>query len=176
MSKFQMPIAIAGRTQKAGHRKWAARSGPVPGKHVGDFMSPAARSAVMSRIHGKNTGPERTICRELRRRGVYFSKHAKDLPGRPDICFRRIKLAVFIDGDFWHGWRFPLWRHKLSPKWQDKIESNRKRDRQNFRKLSRLGWKVLRVWEHQVENGLEECIDRILRLRAVANKEKMNVR
>ena len=143
---------------------------------MGDIMSPAARSAVMSRIHGKDTGPERTIFRELRRRGVYFSKHAKDLPGRPDILFRRIKLAVFIDGDFWHGWRFPLWRHKLSPKWRVKIESNRKRDRRNVRKLSRLGWNVLRVWEHQVESGLETCVDRILRLRAATIDERVNLR
>lgn len=176
MSRVEKPIAIVRRKQKAGHRKWAARSGPVPGTHVGDVMSPEARSAVMSRIRSKNTGPERAICCELRRRGVYFSKHPKDLPGRPDICFRRIKFAVFIDGDFWHGWRFPLWSHKLAPIWQAKIESNRQRDRRNIRKLSRLGWKVLRVWEHQVESDLAKCVDRILQIRAAARDEHVNVR
>lgn len=165
MSEVEKPIAIVGRKQKAGHRKWAARSGPVPGTHAGDVMSPAARSAVMSRIHGKNTRPERTVFLELRRRGVYFSKHAKDLPGRPDICFRRIKLAVFIDGDFWHGWRFPLWQHKLSPRWRDKIAATRKRDQRNVCRLRSLGWTVVRIWEHQVETDLNSCVARVVEAR-----------
>lgn len=148
--------------RKAGHRSWAAGNAPVPGKHVGDIMSPATRSAVMSRIRSKDTGPERTICRELRRRRIFFSKHAKDLPGRPDIVFRQIKLAIFIDGSFWHGWRFPLWKHKLSEKWQNKIAATRERDQKNFRKLRRLGWRVLRLWEHQIENDLDKCLRRIL--------------
>lgn len=128
-------------------------------------MSPEARSAVMSRIRGKDTGPELTIRRELKRRKVYFSTHAKDLPGRPDIVFRRIKLAVFIDGDFWHGWRFPLWQHKLSPKWRDKIAATRQRDQKTFSKLRRMGWTVLRIWEHQVETSPQHCVDRILKSR-----------
>ena len=148
--------------RKAGHRSWAAGNAPIPGGHRGDIMSPDTRSKVMARIKGKNTGPERSICTELRRQGIYFARHAKDLPGRPDIVFRRAKLAVFIDGDFWHGWRFPLWEHKLSQKWREKIATTRKRDHRNFRKLRRLGWKVLRIWEHQIENAPEECVARIL--------------
>ncbi len=136
-------------------------------------MSPKTRSAVMSRIRGKNTGPERTIFRELRRRQIYFSSHAKDLPGRPDVVFRRIRLAVFIDGDFWHGWRFPLWRHMLSPKWQDKIAATRERDKRNFRKLRGLGWRVVRLWEHQVENSPDECLVRILRAHAEACERRV---
>jgi DNA mismatch endonuclease (patch repair protein) len=116
----------------------------------------------MARIKGKNTGPERSICAELRRQRIYFARHAKNLPGRPDIVFRRAKLAVFIDGDFWHGWRFPLWEHKLSQKWREKIAATRKRDHRNFRELRRLGWKVLRIWEHQIENAPEKCVARIL--------------
>ena len=102
---------------------------------------------------------------ELRRRKIYFATHAKELPGRPDIVFRRIKIAVFIDGDFWHGWRFPLWKHKLSEKWQEKISATRERDQRKFRKLRRLGWKVLRIWEHEIERDPEECVDRILSAR-----------
>ena len=151
--------------QKAGHRSWAPASAPVPGKHHGDIMSPEKRSKVMSRIKGKNTVPERIVFSLLRREGVYFTKHKKNLPGQPDIVFSRVKLAVFIDGDFWHGWRFPLWQHKLSKKWRDKIAATRERDRRNFRKLRRLGWKVLRIWEHQIERSPEECVRRILRIR-----------
>jgi DNA mismatch endonuclease Vsr len=93
--------------RKAGHRSWAAENAPVPGAHRGDIMSAQKRSELMSRIKGKNTATEQLVFAELRHGGIYFAKHAKDLPGRPDIVFRRIKLAVFIDGDFWHGWRLP---------------------------------------------------------------------
>jgi DNA mismatch endonuclease, patch repair protein len=148
--------------KKAGHRSWAAGNGPVPGTHTGDIMSPETRSEVMSRIKGKDTSPERILVRALRALGLYFSRHPKDLPGRPDIVFRRIRLAIFIDGDFWHGWRFPLWKHKLSPKWQEKIGRNRARDMRNFRLLRGMGWTVIRIWEHQVEQSAEYCVARIL--------------
>jgi len=119
----------------------------------------------MSRIKGKNTGPERIIFAQLRKHGVYFARHAKDLPGCPDIVFRRGKLAVFVDGDFWHGWRFPLWQHKLSENWRRKIAATRERDNRNFRKLRRLGWVVMRIWEHQIMRSPENCVERILSAR-----------
>jgi DNA mismatch endonuclease (patch repair protein) len=121
-------------------------------------MSPAKRSALMARIHSKNTGPEQLIGEALARQGMRFEKHPADLPGRPDVVFRRLKVAVFIDGDFWHGWRFPLWQRKLSPRWQEKIAGNREQDQRTFRKLRRLGWRVIRIWEHQVEQDLPGCI------------------
>lgn len=151
--------------RKAGHRSWAARGAPIPGKHHGDIMSPETRSRVMARIRGKNTGPESTVFAELRRRKTHYAKHVKNLPGRPDVVFQRARLVVFIDGDFWHGWRFPLWQHKLSAKWRNKITATRARDRRNFAKLRLLGWRVMRVWEHQVESSPHECVDRILAVR-----------
>jgi len=163
-----MARKISNRKQsprKAGHRSWAPGSAPVPGEHRGDIMSPEKRSKVMSQIKGKNTIPERVVFSLLRREGVYFAKHKKNLPGQPDIVFSRVKLAVFIDGDFWHGWRFPLWQHKLSDKWRDKIAATRERDQRNFRKLRRLGWKVLRIWEHEIERSPEECVRRVLVIR-----------
>ncbi len=169
-----MSKLVRKRNKKSGHRSWAARSAPVPGGHVGDIMSPEKRSAVMSRIRGKDTAPELEICRQLHRRGIRFGRHANDLPGRPDIVFRRVKLAVFVDGDFWHGWRFPLWQHKLSPKWRDKISANRERDKRNFRKLRRLGWTVIRLWEHQVELCSDACVERICQARASAMEQMPN--
>ncbi len=153
------------RGKKAGHRSWAAASAPVAGMHRGDIMSPEKRSALMARIKGTNTGPELRIQRELRNSRIPFVANANHLPGRPDIVFLGPRLAVFIDGDFWHGWRFPLWQHKLSEKWQQKISANRKRDQRNFRKLRRLGWKVLRVWEHETELNLARCVAKILAIR-----------
>lgn len=125
-------------------------------------MSPEKRSIVMSRIKGKNTGPENIIMNALSERNIDYESHAKDLPGRPDIVYRTEKVAIFIDGDFWHGWRFPLWEGKLSSKWKEKIAATRHRDQRNFRNLRRMGWKVIRIWEHQIENNPETCIGKII--------------
>lgn len=150
------------RRRKAGHRSWAARNGRVAGGHQGDIMSPAMRSQVMARIKGKDTGPERTVVAALTELGLSFEQHVADLPGRPDVVFRDAKLVIFIDGDFWHGWRFPLWEHKLAAKWRDKIAATRRRDQRNFCRLRREGWRVIRIWEHQVESDPAKCVARIL--------------
>ncbi|MBF0182337.1 MAG: DUF559 domain-containing protein [Magnetococcales bacterium] len=91
-----------------------------------------------------------------------FDRHVGDLPGRPDFVFRNARVIVFVDGDFWHGWRFPLWRDKLSEKWEAKIDATRKRDQRNHRRLRHMGWKVVRLWEHQIERDPDSCIKRIL--------------
>jgi len=124
-------------------------------------MSREKRSALMARIKGQNTGPERAVAEALRQHGLDWEGHAKDLPGRPDFVFRDARVAVFVDGDFWHGWRFTTWRHKLSEAWEIKLEDNIKRDKRNRRRLERLGWIVIRLWEHQIERDLEQCILRI---------------
>ena len=131
--------------RKAGHRSWAPRGGLVPGKYNGDIMSVDKRSKVMSRIKGKDTTPERIIFASLEEKSIKFEKHCRDLPGSPDVVLRNEKVAIFLDGNFWHGWRFPLWEHKLSDKWRNKIAATRKRDQKNFRKLRNQNWKVLRL-------------------------------
>ncbi len=133
------------------------KSGSKPRKpraHKGDIMSVEKRSALMSRIKGTNTGPERKMAAALEALDLVWESHARDLPGRPDFVFREAQVAVFVDGDFWHGWRFPAWRHKLSEKWEQKIEATRLRDRKNHRRLRRMGWIVLRFWEHSVERDV----------------------
>jgi DNA mismatch endonuclease (patch repair protein) len=130
--------------------------------HRGDIMSPETRSRVMARIKGRDTQPELTIAALLLAEGLEFESHARDLPGRPDFVLRREMVAVFCDGDFWHGWRFPHWRLKLSDKWEAKIEKNRKRDVRNHRQLRRAGWRVVRLWEHQIESAPDRCLARIV--------------
>ena len=125
-------------------------------------MSREKRSAVMSRIRGKDTGIERTIADALAAHGLSPERHASDLPGRPDFVFREHRLAVFVDGDFWHGWRFPAWEHKLTPRWRDKIAETRRRDRRNFARLRRSGWRVIRLWEHEIEADPDASVARIL--------------
>jgi DNA mismatch endonuclease (patch repair protein) len=127
-------------------------------------MSPEKRSALMARIKGRNTGPEQMVAAAFAGWGLEWEGHARDLPGRPDFVFRRAKVAVFVDGDFWHGWRFPQWRDKLSEKWEAKIDGNRRRDARNRRLLRRMGWKVVRFWEHQVTADIDACVARVVRL------------
>lgn len=115
----------------------------------------------MSRIRGRDTGPERAMAQALEELGLEWESQAKDLPGRPDFVIRQRQIAIFVEGDFWHGWNFPRWRDKLSEKWEKKIEGNRIRDRRNHGKLRRRGWKVIRIWEHQIEGDVQSCVNRV---------------
>ena len=116
----------------------------------------------MSRIRSINTLPERRLFTGLRSSGIYFSKHATDLPGKPDIVLRKIKIAIFVDGDFWHGWRFSQWKHKLKPYWKKKIKGNIARDKKNHAKLRRNGWRVIRVWEHDLNKNYDLVLEKIV--------------
>jgi DNA mismatch endonuclease (patch repair protein) len=120
-------------------------------RHRGDIMSPETRSSVMSRIKGKDTGPELLMQEALAAGGYAFERHARDLPGRPDFVYRAARVAVFVDGDFWHGHRFAEWRMKLSEKWETKIATTMARDRRNRRALRAAGWSVITIWEHRVK-------------------------
>jgi len=125
-------------------------------------MTPEQRSRAMKRVKLRSGSLERVVHQELKTLRLKFRRHVRSLPGSPDIVFCQKKVAVFIDGDFWHGWRFPAWESKLSPFWREKISTNRKRDQRNFRKLRSLGWKVVRIWQHQLKQNKEACIHRIL--------------
>jgi DNA mismatch endonuclease (patch repair protein) len=71
-------------------------------------------------------------------------------------------VVVFIDGDFWHGYRFSRWQHKIPEFWKCKIRGNRERDRRNFARLRKMGWKVIRIWQHELEADAGNCILRIM--------------
>jgi DNA mismatch endonuclease (patch repair protein) len=118
----------------------------------------------MSRIRSKNTKAELTLRRALFGHGLRYRLHVAGLPGKPDIVLAQHKVAVFMDGDFWHGWRFEEWAYKLAPFWRAKIERNRARDAARTRELRDLGWRVVRIWEHQVNANPEACARRILRV------------
>jgi len=116
----------------------------------------------MSRVTGRDTALEKLVRSQLHKRGFRFNKHVKALPGKPDIVFTRARLAVFIDGDFWHGYRFPAWQDSLSPFWRTKIGATRVRDQRNFAHLRRMGWRVLRIWQHEIKRDLTAAIDKIV--------------
>ena len=93
--------------------------------------------------------PEVPIRQQLHRLGLRYRIHRKDLLGKPDITFRPSKVAVFVDGCFWHGCPWHYKTPKTRSEWWDaKIDRNKTRDARKTRKLRRLGWKVVRVWEH----------------------------
>ncbi|MDE0289580.1 MAG: very short patch repair endonuclease [bacterium] len=113
----------------------------------------AAKSAQMSRVKNRHTAPEMAIRRELHRRGLRYRVNMP-LPQigrtRPDIVFTRARVAVFIDGCFWH--RCP--EHGTAPKtnpgwWRQKLDTNVERDRRTDTALAEAGWTVIRIWEHE---------------------------
>ena len=103
----------------------------------------------------RDTSHELLLRRELWRLGLRYRKHAKHLPGKPDILFANAKVAIFCDGDFWHGRSWSRLKRKLKngsnpDYWIKKIASKRKRDNLCTKALKRFGWHVLRVWETDI--------------------------
>lgn len=125
-----------------------------------DTITRAERSALMSRIHSKDTHPELVVRSILHRLGYRFRLHRKDLPGRPDIVLPKHRKIVLVQGCFWHGHTCGLASEPKSNTdyWRVKIETNRTRDAHNLVALRQQGWTVLEVWECEVRRfeGLEK--------------------
>ncbi len=122
-----------------------------------DIFSKAKRSEVMSHIGQRNTRPERAVRSLLHRMGFRFRLHKEDLPGKPDIVLRRFKTVVFVHGCFWHrhkGCRFAYTPRTRRRFWIQKFESNVTRDRRVVRELTKLGWRVIIVWECQLGSSV----------------------
>jgi len=113
----------------------------------------------MSRIRGSHTSPERTLRAALWARGRRYRLHVKTPAGRPDVVFPGRQVAVFIDGCFWHGCPEHYVRPRSNtPFWSKKLRENVDRDRLQTLRLEKLGWRVVRLWEHEVFEHLEEAI------------------
>ncbi|MCS6497135.1 very short patch repair endonuclease [Burkholderia thailandensis] len=125
-----------------------------------DTITPAERSALMSRIRSVNTRPEIAVRSILHRLGYRFRLHRKDLPGRPDIVLPRHRKIVLVHGCFWHGHTCRLASKPKSNEgyWSTKIQANRARDARNLEALTQQGWSVLELWECEVRKleGIEE--------------------
>lgn len=122
-----------------------------------DIVDPA-RSAQMSLIKARDTKPELKVRRALHKSGLRYRLHARDLPGRPDIIFRRDRIAVFVHGCFWHQHPDPECKRARIPKsrrdfWVPKLKGNRARDEEVMAKLEKDGWRVLEVWECQLDQS-----------------------
>ncbi len=130
-----------------------------------DVFSKKKRSEIMSKIRSKNTKAELVVFRELRKRKIHFQKHYQKVAGSPDIAIPSRKIAIFIDGDFWHGRNFIKSKSRLPKKyWRKKIESNIIRDRKKRAKLKRQGWKVLRIWESAILKNKGNALEKVQKL------------
>lgn len=121
-----------------------------------DILAPEQRSSLMSRIRGKDTGPEIKVRRLAHALGFRFRLHRRDLPGSPDLVFPSRRQIIFVHGCYWH--RHEGCRYAYSPKsntefWQSKFEANVVRDRRAARALEDLGWNVLVIWECETRNA-----------------------
>lgn len=127
-----------------------------------DQFSPEKRSWIMSRVKSKDTTPEIKLRRELWRRGLRYRVDVKELPGKPDIVFPGAKVAVFVDGAFWHGKKFSLdLLDRMSEYWRQKIRRNMMRDAQNNERLETMGYLVLRFLEQDVLRNASELAAQI---------------
>lgn len=131
---------------------------------MADSFTPEERSRVMSRVKSKNTSIEVKFRKELWKRGYRYRLHPK-LPGHPDIILPKFKVAIFIDGCFWH--RCPICKKTMPESnkeyWRRKIERNVERDRDNDAKLVGMGWIPIHVWEHQIKADLSLAIEETIR-------------
>jgi len=129
-----------------------------------DVHTKKIRSKNMAAIKSADTKPELSIFRELAKRKKVFKKHYKINKISIDIASPKNKVAIFIDGDFWHGYRFSKLKKRLPKKyWLPKIRANIKRDKLNRNKLKKDGWKVLRIWEHEIKKDLDGAIRKFIK-------------
>jgi DNA mismatch endonuclease (patch repair protein) len=126
-----------------------------------DQFSPVERSRVMRAVRSGDTSPELAVRRLVHALGYRFRLHRRDLPGQPDLVFPRLGKAIQVHGCFWHrhaceaGQSTPASRMEY---WEAKFTRNVERDRHNLRKLRRLGWSVLVVWECQTRAAKREAL------------------
>lgn len=129
------------------------------------FYTTKQRSELMGKIKSRNTKPELKLKKTLWSLGFRYRKNYKDLPGCPDIVFIKNKLAIFVDGEFWHGYNWPEKNAKIKTNrdfWIPKIERNIQRDKQINQLLMDMGWNVIRFWEHEIKKDFDNCIEKIV--------------
>jgi len=129
---------------------------------MADRLTPEQRHRCMSRVRDRDTKPEILLRKALWARGARYRLHT-DLPGKPDLVFSGKRLAVFVDGCFWHG--CPI--HGEIPAsnrafWEKKLGDNVARDRRTNAKLSEMGWRILRIWVHEIKQDVEAVAERVI--------------
>ncbi len=129
-----------------------------------DTVTKDKRSQVMAAIRSKDTGPEISVRRGLHALGFRYSLHPKDLPGRPDITFRKFRAVIFVHGCYWHGHDCGEVKPSSSNRsyWASKIAKNKERDARNLAALEEIGWRYLTIWECSFRRKGAAALERIV--------------
>jgi len=128
------------------------------------FKTTKKRSSIMEKIRSNNTSPEIVLQKALRKEGIKFKRNYRKLYGTPDIVLSDKRIAIFVDGEFWHGYHWEEKKKKIKANrayWIPKIERNIVRDKNNSKKLWQEGWKVIRFWQQQIIKDTPKCIKKI---------------
>ena len=128
------------------------------------FYTTKQRSKIMSKIKGKDSKPELLLRKALWAKNIRFRIHDSTLPGRPDIVIKKYKLAIFIDGEFWHGYNWEKVKQRLQSNkafWVPKIERNMQKDRISTNQLKEMDYIVFRFWSEEVIKYLDRVVNQI---------------
>ncbi len=133
---------------------------------MADVFDSKKRSEIMAKIRSVHTFPELVIRKFLFANGFRFRLHNFKLPGRPDITLRKYNTAIFVNGCFWHAhtncknFKFPTTRQEY---WRPKLLNNKAKDTKNIKKIKKLGWDVIVIWECELErNRIEQTLNKLL--------------
>lgn len=130
-----------------------------------DNLTPEQRKKNMRNIRSKNTLPEIIVEKYFRKNKIYFSREYKNIFGKPDFVFRRKKILIFVDSDFWHcnPKRFKMPKSNIEY-WEGKMTRNKERDKLVNRYLRKEGWKVFRYWESDIKKNVDKTLKKVSRL------------
>lgn len=129
-----------------------------------DTYDSGTRSRVMRQVKAGNTAPELLLRKALIASGVRgYRLHRKDIVGKPDLAFIGKRVAIFVDGAWWHGHPSKWWKGRSGQYWDKKIETNVARDARVDEQLQSLGWTVLRFWDFEVTKETGACVERVKR-------------
>ena len=140
---------------------------------MGDFLDRTARSALMSRVRGRDTLPERQIRKAVWAAGFRYRLNVRELPGAPDLVFRRYRTVALVQGCFWHSHDCRKGRRPTSNRkfWNRKLDGNSARDTANYVRLKELGWTVFLIWECDLPRGTGTLLAHLGRLRAESSQD-----
>ncbi|MCU6729058.1 Very short patch repair protein [uncultured Ruminococcus sp.] len=136
-------------------------------KHPKSYDSTPEIRKRMSKVRLKNGKAETILAKKIWHKGYRYRRNYKKLPGSPDVSILRYRVAVFVDGEFWHGENWEERKAKLKHNreyWIEKIEENMARDKRVDAQLQELGWIPIHFWEKQVLKNTDECVNTILEL------------
>ncbi|TSC63324.1 MAG: DNA mismatch endonuclease, patch repair protein [Parcubacteria group bacterium Athens0416_74] len=132
-------------------------------KHMTDTLSVQQRSRVMAAIKNKGSIIEQRVAAILKEYGVRYRKHSDKLPGKPDFYITRLSTVLFVDSCYWHGCLVHGSQPKSNRKfWKVKLERNRARDKEMNNEYRRLGWRVIRIWEHELTSPISKRVIRAI--------------